>query len=282
VSVDNAEQIAYWNGAGGASWAVAAARRDRELDQLGKMAMDALAPSAGSSVLDVGCGAGTTTIELAGRVGPPGRVLGLDVSGPLLEIARRKAAVSGGRNVRFVQADAQDIALRTSFDTVFSRFGVMFFTDPVAAFTSLRAAVRSGGRLGFVCWQGLADNPWLRAANAALDGVAGFALPPVADAGMPGPFSFADPGRVGRVLRAAGWDDVNTRPEADELVLDEATVAEHVTFAVRHGPAAAALAAAGDSVRAEAAQRVRAALLAFERDGAVRFGRAVWVVTARA
>jgi len=282
VSVDNAEQIAYWNGAGGASWAVAAARRDRELDRLGKLAMDALAPSAGSSVLDVGCGAGTTTIELAGRVGPPGRVLGLDVSGPLLEIARRKAAVSGCRNVRFVQADAQDIALRMSFDAVFSRFGVMFFTDPVAAFTSLRAAVRSGGRLGFACWQDPADNPGLTVANTALDGVAGFALPPPADAGAPGPFSFADPGRVSRVLRAAGWGDVQVRPEADELVLDEAAVADRVSFAVRHGPAATALAAAGDGVRAEAAQRVRAALLAFERDGAVRFGQAVWVVTARA
>jgi SAM-dependent methyltransferase len=282
VSIDNAEQIAYWNGVGGASWAAAAARMDRELDRLGKMAMDALAPSAGSSVLDVGCGAGTTTIELAGRVGPLGRVLGLDVSGPLLEIARRRAAVSGCDNVRFVQADAQNIAFRMSFDTVFSRFGVMFFTGPVAAFASLRAVARSGGRLGFVCWQGPAANPWLSAANTALDGVAGFQLPPPADAGGPGPFSLADPGRVTQILRSAGWGDVNVRPEADELVLDEATVAERVTFAVRHGPAAAALAAASDSVRAEAAQRVRAALLDFERDGAVRFGRAVWVVTARA
>jgi len=281
MSIDNAEQIAYWNGTGGASWAAAAARMDRELDRLGKMAMDALAPSAGSSVLDVGCGSGTTTIELAGRVGPQGRVIGLDVSGQLLEIARRRAAVTGRGNARFIQADAQDIALRMSFDAVFSRFGVMFFTDPAAAFANLRTAVSSGGRLGFVCWQDAAANPYLSAANTALDGVAGFQLPPPADAGEPGPFSLADPGRVTRILRAAGWDDVSMRPRSDELVLDEARVAERVTFAIRHGPAASALAAASDSVRAEAAQRVRAALLAFERDGAVRFGRAVWVVTAR-
>jgi SAM-dependent methyltransferase len=281
VSIDNAEQIAYWNGAGGASWAAAAARMDRELDRLGKMAMDALAPSAGSSVLDVGCGPGTTTVELAGRVGPRGRVLGLDVSGPLLEIARRRAAVSGCGNVRFVQADAQDIALRASFDTVFSRFGVMFFTNPAAAFASLRAAARPGGRLGFVCWQRRADNPWFSAGRAALDAAAAAQAPPTAADGEPGPFAFADSGRVSRILRAAGWRDVQARPAADQLVLDETMVAERVAFAVGQGPAAAVLAAAGDSARAQAARRVRAALRAFERDGAVRFDRAVWVVTAR-
>jgi SAM-dependent methyltransferase len=282
VSTDNAEQIAYWNGGGGAWWAAAAARLDRELDRLGQMAMDAVAPAAGSSVLDVGCGAGTTTIQLAGRVGPSGRVVGLDVSGSLLEIARRRAVSAGCGNVRFVRADAQDLALRASTDTVFSRFGVMFFADPVAAFASLRTAAAPGGKLGFVCWQSRADNPWFSAVSSALDGVAGVQVPPPAEAGGPGPFGFADRDRVRAILRGAGWREVRVRPEVDEIVLDEATLTERAAFAITQGPAAAALAAADDSVREQAAQRVRAALLAFERDGAVRFRRAVWVVTARA
>jgi SAM-dependent methyltransferase len=288
VSIDNAQQIAYWNGGGGASWAAAGARMDRELERLGALAMDALAPAVGSSVLDVGCGAGTTTLELAGRVGPSGRVVGLDVSATLLAVARRRAVSRGRGNVRFVRADAQDVALRVSFDAVFSRFGVMFFADPVAAFASLRVVASPGGRLGFVCWQSRADNPWFSAASMALDGMAEVELPPPADPAGPGPFAFADPGRVEAILRGAGWRDAGVRPETDELVLDEAALAQRIAFAVEQGPGAAALAAAGGSVRAQAAlraqaaQRVRAALLAFQRDGAVRFRRAVWVVTARA
>jgi SAM-dependent methyltransferase len=279
VSADNAEQIAYWSGSGGAAWAASAARMDRELDRLGRLAMDALGPAPGSAVLDVGCGTGATTIELARRVGPAGRVVGVDVSGTLLEIARRRAGASGLGNLRFVRADAQHLTARTPFDAVFSRFGVMFFADPVAAFAQLRGCTSPGGQLGFVCWQQLADNPWFSAASAALTGAAGGQSPP--DPCEPGPFAFADGTRIRQILTGAGWREVRVRRQVDELALDDATVQDRVAFAVHRGPAAAALADASAAERAQAAARVRAALQAFERAGAVRFRRAVWVVTAR-
>jgi ubiquinone/menaquinone biosynthesis C-methylase UbiE len=281
VSLDNAEQISYWSGAGGAAWAASAARMDRELDRLGALALDALAPAGGSAVLDVGCGAGSTTIELARQVGPYGRALGVDVSGTLLGIARRRAAGCGLDNVHFVQADAQDMVVGRPFDALFSRFGVMFFAGPVAAFASLRRRTGPGGGLGFVCWQSLADNPWFGAASSAANAAAGVE-PSLTDRAGPGAFAFADPGRLRQVLRESGWADVQLRPEVDELVLDEAAIEERVASVLQHGPAAAVLEAASAAVRERAARQVREALMAFRRDGAVRFRRAVWVVTARA
>ncbi len=283
MSLDNAEQIAYWSGSGGAEWAALAARMDRELDRLGILAMDALAPVAGAAVLDVGCGPGSTTIELARRAGPSGRALGVDLSGALLEIARQRAAGSGLGNVHFVQADAQDMRAVRTFDVAFSRFGVMFFASPVAAFASLRRCLRPGGRLGFVCWQSHAANPWFGAASAAANAAADVPpSSPPADPAGPGPFAFADPDRIHQVLAEAGWTGARLRPEIDELVLDEAAVEERVASVTEPEPAAASLDAAQDAGREQAALRAREALLAFRRDGAVRFRRAVWVVTARA
>ncbi|MCR5880984.1 class I SAM-dependent methyltransferase [Phenylobacterium sp. J367] len=135
--------------------------------------MAALAPSAGERLLDIGCGAGETTIELAERVQPGGAVVGLDISRPLLEAARARAAPSG---VEFIEADAQTHAFPPgSFDGVFSRFGVMFFADPVAAFTNIRRALKSGGRLAFVCWRAAAENPVMTTPMAA----AAHLLPPL-------------------------------------------------------------------------------------------------------
>ncbi|HEY2553425.1 MAG TPA: class I SAM-dependent methyltransferase [Streptosporangiaceae bacterium] len=280
MSSGNAEQIEYWSGSGGESWAERAPRMERELAGFGELAIRALAPADGWTVLDVGCGTGATTIELAQRVAPHGRVVGVDLSGTLLGTARKAAASRGAANVTFVQADAQDLPADHEFDGLYSRFGVMFFADPAAAFARLRGCVRPGGALAFACWQGKAANPWFTAAAAAAAGLAGVTGAP-AGPGAPGPFALADAAQIRQILAAAGWSNVRVSAEHDELVLDDTAIAERADFAVRRGPAAQVLAGEPQAARQAAAQRVTDAFLAFSRDGQVRVPRAVWIVSAR-
>src|SRR2546425_11062457 len=203
----NAEQIRYWNEAAGPKWVVFQKVIDAQIAPLGERAMDRAGIAPGERVIDVGCGCGGTTIALGGRVGPAGLVFGIDISAPMLERAAETARAAGLTNVRFENADAQTHRLSPgAFDIVYSRFGVMFFADPVAAFANLRAALRSGGRLAFVCWQALRQNPWLflplQAAAQHLT------LPPPPAPHPPGPFAFADPERAPGILARAGVDDI--------------------------------------------------------------------------
>src|SRR5918997_3951556 len=155
------DQIEFWAGAGGRRWLDAEAFTARTVGPFGAAAMRAAAPQSGESVLDVGCGGGSTTIELAEAVGPGGTVVGIDVSPPLLDAARARAAPAGHTTVSFIEADAQTHDLGVGrFDLVFSRFGVMFFEDPVEAFRRLRGAAKPGGRLAFACWRSFKENPW--------------------------------------------------------------------------------------------------------------------------
>src|SRR2546427_6919777 len=206
----NAGQVPYWNEAAGPKWVAFQKIIDAQIAPLGERAMDRAGIAPGERVIDVGCGCGDTTIALARRVGPAGLVLGIDISAPMLERAAETARAEALANVRFENADAQTHRLPASaFDVVYSRFGVMFFADPVAAFANLRAALRPGGRLAFVCWQALPENPWLfvplRAAAQHLT------LPPPPAPDAPGPFAFAAPNRVRGILPRAGFAE--TVPE---------------------------------------------------------------------
>src|SRR5262249_6517301 len=146
-------------------------------------------------VLDVGCGTGQTSIELARRAGPGGAVTGIDISAPMLARARARAADAGARTVTFLDADAQTHRFDpASLDVCFSRFGIMFFAAPDAAFANLRSALRPAGRLAFVCWQSMRDNPWMLVPLMAA--AAHITLPPPPAPDAPGPFSFADADRV--------------------------------------------------------------------------------------
>jgi SAM-dependent methyltransferase len=228
--------------------------------------MAALDPKPDERVLDVGCGAGQTVVQLAEMVGAAGEVVGIDISSRLLEVARKRAAAYA--NVSFVEGDAQTSFLHAGrFDAIYSRFGVMAFRDPVAAFGNLHQAMKLGGRLAFVCWRSLAENE--------LD------LVPLRAAGLEGsadttPFAFEDPARVREILSAAGFDRITAEPFDQKVGSGGLDAMLSVVLAV--GPLGRIL-REDPSLRAGVEGPVRRALAAY--DGAI-LKAAAWIVTARA
>jgi SAM-dependent methyltransferase len=194
-----------WNDA---EWAEQWPKRERLTDEVTPFLLDALALQGGEHVLDVGCGGARTAIAAAARVGDKGSVVGADISAPLLVLASHRAAGAGARNLSFVEADMQTDALSVpgaGFDVAMSQFGVMFFDEPVTAFANIGTHLRPGGRIGFACWQSVDRNPWFVGPV-----VAPFLPPPpdpAPEKSVPGPFAFADPGRVTEILGASGYSD---------------------------------------------------------------------------
>jgi ubiquinone/menaquinone biosynthesis C-methylase UbiE len=267
----------------GEAWVRLQDRTDALTGPLGRAAIARLAPAVGERVLDVGCGCGQTLLELAERVGPSGRVHGVDVSPPMVGRARER--VAGQAAISLSLGDAQKQAFEpASFDAVFSRFGVMFFDDAAAAFRNLRAAVRSGGRLGFVCWQPLEKNPWAALPLAAVMRLLPpSAMPDMLRAGRPGPFSFGDPAHVRAILEDSGWKDVSTEPlEMPLHIGGAATLDEAVAYSLQIGPAARAMADAPRDLEPALAAALRDALAPFASARGVFVDGAVWIVTARA
>ena len=277
-ALPNARQAEDWNDAVGRSWAMLHQRLDRQIAPIGHAAMAKAGFAAGQRVLDIGCGCGETSFEIAGRVAP-GEVVGADISVTLLDIAQADAKAKAIANLRFIQADAQAHAFEPGFDVLFSRFGVMFFEDPAAAFANLRRALKPGGRLAFCCWRAPAENVWL----ALPMQVAGHLLPPLppSDPTAPGPFAFADPERVRGILAGAGFADILIEP------LDLRTGAEgledSVFLALRIGLLGSALrqAGGGDELKAKVEAALREGLKPYLEDGVVRLPAAAWIVSAR-
>ncbi|MEE4419255.1 class I SAM-dependent methyltransferase [Streptomyces bugieae] len=272
----NAAQAAAWNGYEGTYWAAHQERWDAVNEGFNEPLLTAAAIGGGERVLDVGCGTGQAT-RLAAHRSRSGRVLGLDLSEPMLARARDTAERVGVGNVGFEEGDAQVHAFTPeTFDVVISRFGVMFFADPVAAFTNLRRAVRSGGRMAFICSADPGDNEWLQAVAALSD------LLPVGDFGAPGApgmFSLADPDRIQEVLSAAGWQHLTTeRVQAQGAWGRDAD--EAAAFLLDSGPGRHLTGQVSPEVRDRARQRLTDVLRAHEENGAVRLRSGAWLVTA--
>src|SRR5258708_25352813 len=189
----NQDQIAYWNSSAGKKWLAAQEHTDVMLAPVSQVLLTAAAPQQGAAVLDICCGCGATTVELAEAVGPQGRVFAIDVSEPMLGRARER--LSAYPHVELALADASVYAFQSFADLAISRFGVMFFADPTAAFANVIRALKPGGRLILACLRKLGENPWLQVPlhAAYYAGVPRVERPGPED---PGPFSFADPERV--------------------------------------------------------------------------------------
>ncbi len=272
----NAEQIDYWNSAAGETWVRFQAQLDHLIAPLGAEALRQLAARPGECVIDIGCGCGDTSLDLAARVGAQGRVLGVDISRPMLDVARRRLAAEPGA-AEFRQADAQcDDLGHAEFDAVFSRFGVMFFTDPVAAFANLRTALKPGGRLAFVCWRALRDNDWMR---EPLDAAAPY-LPPASssDPAAPGPFAFSDPVRVRSILTDAGFVSVTIDPF--DARIGGGDIGESLHLALRIGPLGYQM-RENPQLMPSVAGAVRAALERYATPQGVMMPAGVWIVRAQ-
>jgi len=271
-----------WNGDSGERWAANLTRLDLMLEDFGSAAIAAAKAQPGEHVVDIGCGSGTTSFTLAQQVGPSGHVLGVDISEQLVEIAR--AAIPDGAPIEFRCADAATAALpHGQFDLLFSRFGVMFFDDPVAAFAHMRSALKPGGRAAFICWRGAQENDWVRLPMAAIRDIL---QPAPADPNAPGPFAFGDRQRLADILAAAGFTAIDIAPFDTALSYGrgasrEAAVDDALDMAFQVGPLSRALADQSDDARRRAADAVRAAFAKRPGKTSVLIDGAAWVVTAQ-
>lgn len=275
----NADQIAYWNGPGGQRWADRQQVQDELLLPVSTILLDRAKALPGEHIIDVGCGCGATTQAFAEQVGASGYLLGIDVSAPMLERAVQLATSHARMEFRLADAAVYRF-LPARFDLIASRFGVMFFAEPVSAFANLRKALRPLGRLAFICWREPRLNPWLMAPLQAVYKH----VPKLPDIGPedPGPFSFASEARVHRILGEAGFSEIVM--EACELALDISVgcgLDAAVKSSLEIGPASRALEGQPVEVVAAAANSIRDALAPFAREQTVVLPASIWIVTAR-
>ncbi|HEX6040491.1 class I SAM-dependent methyltransferase [Longimicrobium sp.] len=271
------EQARLWNGTAGQAWVEEQALIDGILAPFQDLLLNAVRGAHPHQVLDVGCGTGSTTVAVAKVLGEGGRCTGLDVSEPMIAAARARAERQGAP-ASFVVADAQAHAFQPgSFDMIISRFGVMFFADPVRAFANLRRAARGGAELRFIAWRSPSENPFMTTAERA----AAPLLPdlPPREPGAPGPFALADEDRVARILEESGWTSIDIQPVDVPCALPEKDLVRYIT---RFGPVGMALAEADGPTRARVLQTVRAAFDPFVHGDEVRYTAACWMVGARA
>ena len=269
-----AEQAAHWNGPGGQNWLKAQARLDHLMAGITRHALALANAQPGEAAIDVGCGPGTTTAALAAAVGPEGQVLGVDISRVLIDAAATRRL----SNATFVVADAGSHPFEAaSVDLIFSRFGVMFFADPVAAFANLRRALKPSGRLAFVCWRSAQDNPWSR---APVQAAAPF-LPPMPRPGPeePGQFAFGDRARVERILTGAGFAGLAIEPLDVEIWMGR-DPADVVANAGRFGPLARPLAEADPAAAVQAKAAIIEAMAPHATNEGVSLPGACWLVSA--
>jgi SAM-dependent methyltransferase len=276
TEIANTDEYEAWNGDSGHRWVVDADRRDHILAPVADALLAAAQLIVGETVVDIGCGCGATTLAAAQAVGPTGGVYGIDLSEPMLEVARRRADVSGLSNTTLLQGDVQTHRFTGRADVAISRFGTMFFADEVAGLANMRGALRPGGRLCIATWQPLEANDWLTIPGAAL---LRYGTLPDTEAGGRGMFAQSDVENVSWTLHAAGYADPQFQPVTLTLTLG-ADPDEAADYLAGTGPGRAALEAVPEDQRSAALDAVRAALADHTQPEGVRLGAAIWIITA--
>ena len=273
----NADMLAFWNGKGGHTWVARQEHTDITLTPVTDALLAFAAPRAGERVVDIGCGCGAPTLDFARAVGPSGRVVGMDISGPMLAEGGRRAKAAGLANIDWQEADPATAAL-DEYDLLTSAFGLMFFGDRVAAFANMRRGAARDARMALVCWCTLAENPWMAVPMAAVAQHLPPRPKPIPNA--PGMFAFADPEHVTEVLTAAGW----TRPRIERLDIDLDIAAgrgleEAVVQSTQIGAVNSWLRNQPEEVVAAAVASLRAALMPYVEDQSVRLPAAMWLIS---
>ena len=275
----NSKQKEFWSGKGGDYWVVKQNEMDTMLNPLGEKALAKLDLKADSNVLDVGCGCGATTLEIAKKV-TNGMVTGLDISVPMLDQAKSQSSVEGISNVEFrvfdVQADQLD---NEEYDNVYSRFGVMFFEDPYEAFKNIYASMKNGGKLSFVCWQDPALNPWQSLSLQVIKEYLDMPSPPPRS---PGPFAFQEKDYVQDILEQSGFSKINFDNNQEEITMfsgktlqdaseDYLAINPVVTEMLKDSP---------DDLKIKIVESLKEAFGEFYMGDGLLFPSATWIVTA--
>ncbi len=267
---DNTEQAEFWNGRMGDAWVQVEDNIDRMLLPLTEPAITRLAPSRSEQIIDVGCGCGTTSIMIADQ---GAAVWGVDISDKMIDQANRKNS-----QVTFTVADAATQPFEPIYDAVFSRFGIMFFSDPVAALGNLRAALKPDGRISFLCWQAPTSNPWMAMVGQALQPYQPEDLP-APDPDAPGPFSMADPEKTSMQLAAAGFSHVEVEPIERDILLGK-SVDEAMAFQQHVGPLSGLLAVTEPAQHEELINVVRGVFEPLVGADGIQLPAAAWLVSA--
>lgn len=278
MAVSNEQMADNWTNVAGPHWVEYAARYDAQMERYAAEVLDAAEIEAGDRVLDVGCGTGALTVAAAQQA-TAGRVYGVDISPTMIEAATRRAASQRVRNVDFSVCDVQADTLPDDIDVVISRFGVMFFANPVEAFRAIANACTKGAHLAVAAWQSLDANPWMGRPSEVIEPMIGRGPSPAP--GEPGPFSMDDPELTARTLVSAGWRDVTaTELDFPIYLAGPGTVEEIIEFKMTRPFEAATLADASDRKRAAVADALREEFDSHHDGTGVKYAASAWIYTA--
>lgn len=265
-----------WNGPAGRAWVETQDLLDRIMKPIGDSLIEALSLAPECRLLDVGCGTGGTTLAAARKLGTTGSCVGIDISEPMLAAARRRAENEGAAAVSFLCANAETYAFESQlFDAIISRFGVMFFADPVQAFSNLRKAARNRAELRLIVWRSAEDNPFMTEAERSAAPILSLK---VRKGNAPGQFAFGDPREVNRILQQSGWKDVEIMSLDIACSLPESELDRYLT---NLGPVGTALQSEDQQMRVRVLQAIRPAFARYINGDEVQFNAACWIVRAR-